>query len=543
MYRTYLTTDAASLNAHNQVETQLEDVFPYVQSTLWIRVPDDDGMGFHWIGNLAADLPEQIDPLTWQVTLRDEACWQNGEALTVDDLIYSWQMLIDPNMVNSMANFFWYYIDIKNAEAYFNGECDWEDVGIEKIDDKTFRIITESEATQTDVMNNFIDRSMYPVYKDSYEAGMNSDRTETSYGTKLEDFVGCGPYIFETWTPDSVHVYKKNPDHWLADYYNYDTVEVYIVGEDNAKMQMFNQGQLDYYSPSSDTIDSYIEDPRLLSYGSTEVEHIDVNCKNSTNPISGSINYRRALYFALNREVIADKCFGHMEPAGYYINNMAGLLSDSKEAYRDTSYGKATTDLIDSWGPYGYNVEMAREYLAKAYEECGVPEDTVITLKLVFNSVDTNWKKTAEFIQQEWPEVFEGKIQIEIQNYSGITSIEFKEGNDDGWDLIPNTWSRTMSRNYPYTAFYYYLSTYDGSPNNFFSERFEEQYAICESTSDYEEQLAETQKLEEIYLEEVIQVPVVQYTNFVLYSDRVQLPMKQYVPGFGWGTIFGDIVE
>lgn len=543
VYRISLTTDAPSLNPHNQVETQLSTVFSFVNSTLWLQVPDDDGMGYHWIGDLAADLPEQIDPYTWEVKLRDEACWQNGEDLTVDDLIYSWQMLIDPNLVNSMANFFWYYIDIKNAEAYFNGECDWEDVGIEKIDDKTFRIITETEATQTDVMSNFIDRSVYPVYKDSYEAGMNADRTETSYGTTLDDFVGCGPYIFDTWTPDSVHVYKKNPNHWLADYYHYDTVELYIVSENNAKQQMFDKGELDNYTPNSDTIDTYIDDPRLLTYGSTEVEHLDINCKNSTNPISGSVNYRKAIYHAMNREVIADKCFGHFEPAGYYINNQAGMLSDSRTAYRDTTYGKAVTDLIESWGPAGYNEEMARDYLKKAYEECNVPEDTVITLKLVFNSTDSSWKKTAEYLKEEFPKIFEGKLQIDIQNYSGITSSEFKEGNDDGWDLIPNDWSRSMSRYYPYTAFYYFLSTYDGSPNNYFADDFEAQYAVCEATADYEQQLAETQKLEEIYLADVIQVPVAQYTNFDMYSDRVQLPMKQYVPGFGFGSVFGDIVE
>ena len=155
----------------------------------------------------------------------------------------------------------------------------------------------------------------------------------------------------------------------------------------------------------------------------------------------------------------------------------------------------------------------------------------------------SNWKKTGEFIQQEWPEIFEGKIQVEILNYSGISTTEFKAGNDAGWDLSPNQWSRSLSRQYPYTAFYYYLSSYDGSPNNVFSDAFDAQYAACEAAATYEEQLAETQKLEEIYLEEVIHVPLVQYVNYSMYSDRVQLPMKQYVPGIGWGATFGDIVE
>lgn len=543
VFRTYLSADTPSLNAHTQVDLYLDDVFTYVHSTLWKKIPAEDGTSYEWIGDLAADLPKQIDKHTWEVKVREDAKWHNGEQITADDFIYSWQMLIDPNLVNSMANFFWYTIDIENAEKYFNGECKWEDVGIKKVDDMTFQIITESEAVLEDVMENFANRALYPVYKENYEAGMNEDRTKTSYGTKLEDFVGAGPYTFETWTPDSVHVYKKNPDHHLADLYNYDTVELYIVGEDNARMQMFDSGELDYYSPSSDTIDAYIDDPRLLSYGSVELEHIDINCKNKTNPIGSSVNYRKAIYHALNREVIADKCFGHFEPAGFYVNNQAGLLSEDGIAYRETKYGKAVTDLIESWGPAGFNEEMAREYLDKAYKECNVSEDEVITLKLVFDSSDKAWKKTAEYIQEEWPKIFDGKIKVEIKNFSGISTTEYKAGNDDGWDLSPNCWSRGLSRNYPYTCFYYYLSSYDGAPNNYFSERFDKQYEVCENTKDYQKQLVETQKLEEIYLEDVIQVPVAQYTNYVLYADRVQIPMKQYVPGFGWGAAFGDIVE
>ena len=81
--------------------------------------------------------------------------------------------------------------------------------------------------------------------------------------------------------------------------------------------------------------------------------------------------------------------------AGFYVNNQAGLLSEDGIAYRETKYGKAVTDLIESWGPAGFNEEMAREYLDKAYKECNVSEDEVITLKLVFDSSDKAWKKNS----------------------------------------------------------------------------------------------------------------------------------------------------
>ena len=142
--------------------------------------------------------------------------------------------------------------------------------------------------------------------------------------------------------------------------------------------------------------------------------------------------------------------------------------------------------------------------------------------------------------------IFEGKIRVEIVTYAGMSTTAFKQTGDDKWDLSPNDWSRGASRTYPYTCFYYYLSSYGSSPNNFFDEAFEAQYAVCDAAelkTDYTAMLEETKKLEEIYLEKVINIPVVQDIQYQLFSDRLQLPAQTYLPGFGWGAMFGDIVE
>ena len=50
-------------------------------------------------------------------------------------------------------------------------------------------------------------------------------------------------------------------------------------------------------------------------------------------------------------------------------------------------------------------------------------------------------------------------------------------------------------------------------------------------------------KLEIQALEDVISIPLYQGVSFELVADRIELPMKQYVSGFGWGIWFADIVE
>ncbi len=548
VYRTYMSDDCPTLNAHDSVETQLQTPYNYCSSPLFRAIPAEDGINYTFVGDLAAELPIQIDDYNWQIKIRPEACWQNGDPINADTFMYSFKMQLDPILANKMADFLAdYSITIVNAKEYaLQGDTNtvaWEDVGIKKIDDYTIQITTVDANSMKDVCNHFTDRSCFPVYEPLYEAGMNADRTETTYGTTLDQWMGCGPYSFDTWEYGSIQVYVKNPNHWLSDLFHYDRVEVRVIPEMNARVELWEQGMLDDLTPDANTIETYIDDPRMVNYPSTTVFHIDINCKNPSNPISGSIAYRKALYHAMNREVIANDLFGYMKPSGTYVNDMAGFYSPTGVTYRESPQGKAVTDMVNSWGPYGYNPELALDYFNQACEECGVADDQVITIIFVVEDTSTAWRATAEYLKEEFPKIFNGRLEIEIVTFAGMSTTAFKQTGDDKWDLSPNDWSRGASRTYPYTCFYYYLSSYDGGPNNFHDDEFDAQYAVCDAVdkTDYETMLNETQKLEEIYLEKVIQIPICQEVTYQMFSDRLELPVSTYIPGFGWGTIYGDI--
>ena len=98
---------------------------------------------------------------------------------------------------------------------------------------------------------------------------------------------------------------------------------------------------------------------------------------------------------------------------------------------------------------------------------------------------------------------------------------------------------------YPYQAFYYFRAAYATHPNVYISERFDAQWDYCDSIKEepWEKQMEEAYKLEMIYLEDVVNVPVIQNVAYTLFSERLVVPMQTYIPGFGWGTNYGDIVE
>lgn len=555
VYYSVLSSDHSSLNFLDNVDSPVGNVATYCMSYLYRQYPNEEGNGYIWICDIAAEEPIQIDDYNWQIKIREDAKWNNGDPINADTFMFTFKQQLDPVMMPRMSTFLASNaITIVNAEQYSmqNSEggipTDWEDVGIKKIDDYTIQITTVDVNTATQVMNHFFNRNNVPCYEPLWNECLSSDGLTTSYGSDLDHFMGCGPYIFSDWTYDSVQTYVKNPDHWLADYFNYDEVQYRVVPEQNARVELWEQGQLDIFAPNSDTLETYIDDPRLVEYGSNSVFHLDINCKNPNNPISGSDNYRKAIYHAIDRETIAKNLFGHMEPAGWYVSAQAGILSEGARIYRESKYGKAVEEMVASWSAEGhttgYNPELALDYLNKAYEECGVPADTVINIIIAYDPSEVHWNKTAQFLQEEFPKIFNNRVTVEIKNYSGISTTEYKKQGDDGWDLSPNDWARAVARTYPYEGFYYFTSGYSGSPNNYFNDEFDAQFEYCRKiqNGDYETLLQETQKLEEIYLEHVVQCPVVQDVVYELHSDRLVLPVYTYIPGFGWGEPYGDIV-
>ena len=555
VYKTYMASEVASLNFLDNVDSNSATPAGYAMAQLWRMYPNETGTNYIWLDDLAVGDPVQIDDYNWQFKLREGATWINGDPINADTWMFTFQQRINPKMSPRMGTFLCNnVVEIVNAEEYmmqgtegYPAEVKWEDVGLKKIDDYTIQITTTAvHSSPDDIKKHFDGRDNTPVHQATWEACLSADGLTTSYGSDLAHFMSCGPYTFDTWEYDSIQIYHKNEDHWLAEYYNFDTIEVRIVPEMNARVELFEQGEINSLSPDANTIESYLDDPRMTTYGSLSVYHIDINCKNPNNPLSGSVNYRKAIYHSIDRELAADSIFGHMDAVGTYVNDQAGLLSESGVTYRESEYGMAVTNMVEGWGPAGYNPEMALDYLNKAIAECGVTEDQLpITVKYCIDEGDISWKALGEYLMEQWPVIFEGKLALEIVPYAGMSATDFKLTGDDKWDLSPNDWSRSKSRTYPYACFLYYTSGYSGRPNNYTVAEFDEQFAYCESIElgDYNTLLAETQKLEEMYLDYMIHVPICQAINYELFSDNIVLPVKTYIPGFGWGAIFGDIAE
>ena len=129
---------------------------------------------------------EAIDDLTWEFKLREGVTFHDGNLLTADDVVFSFERA--PDVPNSPSSFATY---IKGKTAV-------------KVDDLTVHIKTESPYPQ---MPN--DVSTIPII--SVEAGEGAATEDYNSGKAA---IGAGAYKFVEYVPGDRIVIERNPDYW-----------------------------------------------------------------------------------------------------------------------------------------------------------------------------------------------------------------------------------------------------------------------------------------------------------------------------------------
>lgn len=548
IYRYADSSDATTLNPHQALAALEDGILGYVMGALYRSVPAPDGNGAKLIPELAAGEPVKMDEegKVWRITVSPDAVWENGEHMNADTFIYSWKMQLDPLLLNPTANTFYnYWIEIVNAQAYFlqkeegNPAVAWEDVGIKKIDDMTVEITTTQRYNVDEVMRHLTSKSAKPVYEPWYEQYMNESRTATTYGTEKDKLMCCGPFVLESWVKGSERIYAKNQLSPIADLIKLDKVHVSIVPDAGTRMQMFLAGDLDIIDLDADTIEQYGEDPRTKVYPSRSVTHLDMNMGHVDNPILGNMNFRRAFYWALDRNTMAELVA--QMPAPHYMHHTAGAYPEEGILYRDLPEAKA---LVNPNG--GYDPDKALEYFNAAVEEMGITGKVVVDI--MYSDASAGTKKLSEYIQRALPQIF-GEDRFEV-TLTAIPSASFS-ATKRNWRNDPNCyqiawggWRNSSTLIYPNTQFKYFASSYSSRSAPYNNAEFDELFELT-LTEDYrldrEKLLEATVKLEEIFLRDVMAIPVYETIYRTMFSPRVKLVVDRYDPAVGWATMYCDI--
>jgi peptide/nickel transport system substrate-binding protein len=238
-----------------------------IYETLLTRTPEGELSA----DGLAEGMPEQINPKTWQFTLRDGITWHNGDPFTADDVVTSVERIIDPEFASEQGSFF---ATIKGAKA---------------VDDLTVNILTSGP-------DPVLPSRMY--WMKIVPAGPSQEPDFE------ENPVGTGPYTFVEWARGDHITIEKNPDYWGENPSNIETVHYNFVPEASTRLSGLLSGQYNL-APNllpEDTESAPKFDPVR------GLEHAMV-VLNETSGITADVRVRRALNLAVDKEAIVSELF------------------------------------------------------------------------------------------------------------------------------------------------------------------------------------------------------------------------------------------
>ena len=524
-----------TLNPHLYETTAESAEMGKLYGNLLDIVVNEAGDNYEVVANHAASLPTMSeDGLTWTFEMRDGVTWADGTPITAETYEYSYRMQLDPVLKNYRANVFFSSMDIVNAKAYFNGECDWEDVGI-KVDGNKLILTLSYAIPEMDFQMAFVGGgARSPVKEDLYESCFNADRTENNYGTSLETTASSGPYSLTEWIRDQNMVYTKNENYPLAHLYTPDRIEVRVSEDSNTNLTLFENGDTDYVAVPGASYEKYEEDPRIMFSQSNSVWYMFINQTSETNPILDNLDFRNSLFYAMDRRKIAEDVYKTAYPAPYYVSSFKFVKPGV--SYRDTEVAKKLVPENN-----GYNPELAKEHFDKAYETNGNKQ---IVVSMQYFDTSDSMKKMAELLEEEYELLF-GKDRIDIQLQAVPWNSVYDNMRDGKYDLAFGGWSGGTFN--PWSSMEVFTSDYASKNDKFYNEEFDKLwYDTVKGDLIFkeEERLAGLGRMEELLFENMPFVPIYQGKGAYLFSDRVTLKTGgKYLPGVGFGELQADIAQ
>ena len=281
---------------------------PLIQSTLTVT-NTDLSIGY----DLAEDMQVSEDGMTWTVTIREDVKFTDGEPLTAEDVVFTYNTVKENSSVNDFTM-------LKEAVA---------------VDGKTVEFRMERPY------------SIWP-----YSMAIVGIVPEHAYGPDYgEHPVGSGRYIMKQWDKGQQIIFEANPDYY-GEAPKMKKVTVLFMDEDAAYAASL-AGQVDLAYTSASYSDQTIDGYELLAYETVDNRGINLPAVPASvdekgnvvgNDFTSDVRVRRAINIGIDREEMIENVLNGYGTAAYSICDKMPWYNETAEVSFDLEGAAALLD-------------------------------------------------------------------------------------------------------------------------------------------------------------------------------------------------------
>ncbi|MET1010056.1 MAG: ABC transporter substrate-binding protein [Gaiellaceae bacterium] len=286
---------------------------------------------------LAESWTPNEDGSIWTFKIRQGVTFHDGAPLTAADVAYTLNLHADPKNKG-------------NALSAFGDPGGLSAGGVEAVDD----------ATVVATLNGPNGSFPYLVSSDNYNVIIVPDGFDPA--TWEKSFMGTGPWVLDTFTPQQGVTYTKNPSYWDTERQPLaDASEIRFYGEDQARILAIQGGEVDILSQFQVVAggEALLNDPNITVTEVKAAQHRQIHMRTDQEPFQDK-RVRQAMALLLDRPTIIEGFFQGKADLGN-DNPFAPVYpyTDTSVPQREVNVEQAKQLLADAGKGDGFKVELS----------------------------------------------------------------------------------------------------------------------------------------------------------------------------------------
>ncbi len=335
------------------------------------------------------------DGKTYTFNIRRGATFSNGDPITAQSFVYSWQRSLKPSTKSLHPYLF---KGIKNAMAINAGKLPVSKLGAKATDDHTLVVTLDHPIAYFNKLMTY--QAFSPQDKKIV------DKYGKDYGTTPEKVVFSGPYNMTKWKPQgTTWSFVKNNKYWDKDQVKMHRINMFFEADAQTSLNLYQAKKLDFTILTSDQYQNFKNSKQLYAGPYSYMNYLIYNQAATDTQLKkafNNVNIRKAISLTINRkQIVTDLLHGSgLEPTGA-VTRYLGYNAKNQDFAK----------LQDGGQSVKYDTKLAKTYWKKGLAQL---HRNSLKFTLMTSTGDTS-SKLAELIKANAEKHLAG-LTIKLQN-------------------------------------------------------------------------------------------------------------------------------